>query len=170
MSEEFNANNIEEVLRSGAKKAEDYLKNPEGLEALLQKLEATMKDIPYVGESASRLPLMISMIRSYILQEYTEVSPRVIGSLVGLVLYLLKKKDLIPDDIPIIGRLDDIAAIALVLWFTEPDLRAYSQWRANKGAVKAAEPAEECCADKEECCPETEETCECAAEETTEEE
>ena len=88
MSEEFNANNIEEVLRSGAKKAEDYLKNQEGLEALLQKLEATMKDIPYVGESASRLPLMISMIRSYILQEYTEVSPRVIGSLVGLVLYL----------------------------------------------------------------------------------
>ena len=138
MSEQEKAtvNEFEEMLRTGAAKAEDYLKNPDGLEALLQKLEANLSTIPHIGKSVASLPLMISMVRAYITQEYTEVSPKVVGSLVGLVLYLLKKKDLIPDDIPILGKLDDIAAIALVLYFTEPELRAYSKWREEKGLAK----------------------------------
>ena len=88
MSEQEKAtvNEFEEMLRTGAAKAEDYLKNPDGLEALLQKLEANLSTIPHIGKSVASLPLMISMVRAYITQEYTEVSPKVVGSLVGLVL------------------------------------------------------------------------------------
>lgn len=147
MSENIELKDLEEMLKGSAAKAEDYLKNPEGLEALLQKLEATMKNIPYVGEDASKLPLMISLVRSYITQEYTEVSPKVVGSLVALVLYLLKKKDLIPDNIPLIGKLDDLAAIALVLKFNAQELKAYAAWRDSRPKKSAEEaPAEEAAA------------------------
>lgn len=140
MSEKINVENVEELVKNVSAKAEDYLKNPEGLEALLVKMEEYLKTVPYVGESASRLPLMVSMIRSYITKEYQEVSPKVIASLVGLVIYLLKEKDLIPDRIPLIGKLDDIAAIVLVLKFNEAELQAYSAWRENKASGRTAEP------------------------------
>jgi uncharacterized membrane protein YkvA (DUF1232 family)/predicted RNA-binding Zn-ribbon protein involved in translation (DUF1610 family) len=158
MSENIDLKDFEEMLKGSAAKAEDYLKNPEGLEAALQKLETTMKNIPYVGKDASRLPLMISMIRSYITQEYTEVSPKVVTSMVGLVLYLLKKKDLIPDNIPLIGKLDDLAAIALVLKLNEPELKAYAKWRDSKPqrtAETEEKPAEETAAPEEPAAPET---------------
>ena len=145
MSEQINTNNFETSVKNVAEGAKDYLKNPDGLEALLQKFEAYLKEVPYVGETASKLPLMVSMIRSYITKEYTEVSPKVVGSLIALILYLLKEKDLIPDNIPIIGRIDDIAAIVLVLKFNEKELNDYSAWRENRNAPvqpeKAAEPA-----------------------------
>ncbi len=161
MSENFDMNNLEEILKGSAEKAQDYLKNPEGLEALLQKLEASMKNIPYVGEDASKLPLMISLVRSYITKEYEEVSPKVVGSLVALVLYLLKKKDLIPDNIPLIGKLDDIAAIALVLKLNSQELKAYAAWRDRAPERTAAEPAAPETAPEAEAAPEkTEETAE----------
>ena len=148
MSEPFNTNDFEDALKNVANNAQDYLKNPEGLEALLQKFEAYLKEVPYVGDAASRLPLMASMIRSYITKEYTEVSPKVVTSLIGLILYLLKKNDLIPDSIPVIGKLDDIAAIVLVFKLNEKELNDYSAWRENKNAPVQPEKTTEAAAEE----------------------
>ena len=86
---EFNLDKAKEILANYTAQAEELLQNPAKVEELLQQLENKMKEIPSVGEYVSRLPLMISMVRAYITQEYTEVSPKVVGSLVGLVLFLV---------------------------------------------------------------------------------
>ena len=78
---------------------------------------------------------MISMIRSYITKEYTEVSPKVIATLVAAIIYLLKGKDLIPDNIPVLGYADDIAIFAAAFMLDEPELNAYAQWRTENGLV-----------------------------------
>ena len=83
-----------EALAGFAGQAEDLIKNPGKLEELLQQFEEKMKDVPVAGEALSRVPLMISMIRSYITKEYTNVSPKVIVTLVAAIIYLLKGKDL----------------------------------------------------------------------------
>ena len=51
----------------------------------------------------------------------------------GAFLYLIKKKDLIPDSIPVIGIADDVAVLGLALKLVEQDVQAYREWRdANK--------------------------------------
>ncbi len=72
---------------------------------------------------------MIAMVKGYITGQYKAVSPKVIALLVGAFLYLVKKKDLIADNKPFIGYVDDIAVMALALKLSEPELSAFSAWR-----------------------------------------
>lgn len=113
--------------------AEELIKDPGKIEALLQQLEAKIKDIPVAGDALSKVPLMISMIRSYITKEYTSVSPKVIVTLVAAIIYLLRGKDLIPDQIPVVGYVDDLAVFAAAFMIDEPELSAYAQWREENG-------------------------------------
>ena len=112
--------------------AEELLKNPPKLEELLQQLEEKIKEVPVAGDALSRVPLMVSMIRSYITREYTVVSPKVIVPLVAAIIYLLKGKDLIPDSIPVVGYVDDLAVFAAAFLIDEQELSAYSQWREEQ--------------------------------------
>jgi len=50
--------------------------------------------------------------------------------------YLLKGKDLIPDDIPVVGYADDLAVFAAAFLIDEPELSAYAQWRAENGKAE----------------------------------
>ena len=122
-----------EALAGLTGQAEDLIKDTGRLEALLQQLEQKLQEVPTVGTALSKVPLMISMIRSYITKEYTAVSPKVIITLVAAIIYLLKGKDLIPDNIPVLGYADDIAVFAAAFMLDEPELDAYEQWRAENG-------------------------------------
>ena len=121
-----------EAIAGFTAQAEELLKNPPKLEAMLQQLEEKIKEVPVAGDALSRVPLMVSMIRSYITREYTEVSPKVIVTLVAAIIYLLKGKDLIPDNIPIVGYADDLAVFAAAFLIDEQELSAYSQWREEQ--------------------------------------
>jgi uncharacterized membrane protein YkvA (DUF1232 family) len=82
-----------------------------------------------VGTVLSDAPLMIAMVKAWISQEYTVVSPKVIACLVGAFFYLINKKDLIKDSIPFVGYVDDLAVLGLALHLCEPELKAYAAWR-----------------------------------------
>jgi uncharacterized membrane protein YkvA (DUF1232 family) len=124
-----------EALNSFKEQAEELLKNPPKLEALLKQFEEKMKEVPMAGDALSRIPLMIDMIRSYITREYTAVSPKVIATLVAAIIYLGTGKDLIPDNVPVVGYADDLAVFAAAFLIDEPELKAYAQWREENGKV-----------------------------------
>ena len=134
MNSPIDLNKAKEILGQFTAQAEQLLGDPAGLEAILQKLEEKLKEVPTVGNALSRLPLCISLIRSYITKEYTVISPKVIVSLVCAVLYLLKGRDIIPDKMPVVGYADDIAVFAAVFMMNEQELDAYSQWREGGAA------------------------------------
>ena len=125
-----------EALETFTGQAEQLIRDPGKLEELLRQFEAKIKELPVAGDALSRVPLMISMIRSYITREYTAVSPKVIVTLVAAIIYLLKGKDLIPDDIPVVGYADDLAVFAAAFLIDEPELSAYAQWRAENGKAE----------------------------------
>ncbi len=133
MADTISFEKAKEVIRDLTGRAEEMLNDPSKVEEMLQRLEARMKAVPAIGESLSRLPLMISMIRAYIRKEYTAVPPKTIASMLGAVLYLLISKDLIPDKTPLIGLVDDIAIGGVALKLNENELNAYSQWREANG-------------------------------------
>ena len=112
-----------EAIAGFAAQAEELVKNPAKLEELLRQLEEKIKEVPVAGDALSRVPLMISMIRSYITKEYTAISPKVIVSLVAAI---------IPDKVPVVGYVDDLAVFAAAFLVNEPELSAYSKWREEQ--------------------------------------
>lgn len=133
MALDFNMEQAKSILDQGVGQAQELIGDPSKISDLLVQLEEKLKEIPVIGESVSDIPLMISMVKSYITKEYTAVSPKVIALLVSAFLYLLKRKDLISDSIPVVGYADDIAVIGLALKLCQPELTAFSEWRENGG-------------------------------------
>lgn len=133
---------VKTVLEENAAKAEELLKDPSSIDNILKKLEQKLKDVPAIGTVLSDIPLMVAMIKNYITGKYTVVSAKVIALLVGSIIYLLTKKDLIADNKPLLGYADDIAVIALALKLCEPELTAFAAWRDGKTAEADGEPLE----------------------------
>lgn len=129
MANEFNLDKAKEVLDSGMSQAQELINDPSKINELLESVQEKVKDIPYVGEDIANIPTMISMVKSYITKEYTEVSPKVVAALVSAFLYLIKGKDLIPDSIPLLGQVDDAAVIAVAMKLIAPEIEAYKQWK-----------------------------------------
>ena len=133
---EFNMEKAQGLLDRGVEEAQEIIQNPSKVDEILVQLEEKLKTVPAIGNTLSELPLMIAMVKAWIKKEYTEVSPKVIACLVGAILYLLKKKDLIPDSIPLVGIADDLAVMGLALKLSEPELKAFSEWRAGKDCAQ----------------------------------
>ena len=135
MADEFNTDqfkpeDVQQILENGVSQAQEILSDPAKIDELLQQLQQSVKELPSsAGEALSRIPLMASMVKGYVTQEYTAVSPKVVASLVSAFLYLVTKKDLINDSIPLLGLVDDVAVIALAMKINEAELDAYQQWR-----------------------------------------
>ena len=129
---EFSMEQAQEELNKGIAEAEELVKNPSRVDEILVQLEEKLKGVPVIGSTLSDLPLMIAMIKAWIKKEYTVVSPKVIALLVAAILYLIKKKDIINDSVPILGHLDDLAVLGLALKLSEKELQAFSEWRAGR--------------------------------------
>ena len=135
MADEFNTDqfkpeDVQQILENGVAQAQEVLSDPAKIDALLQQFQQSVKELPSsAGEALSRIPLMASMVKGYVTQEYTAVSPKVVASLVSAFLYLVAKKDLINDSIPLLGLVDDVSVIALAMKINEAELDAYQQWR-----------------------------------------
>ncbi len=123
--------NYNDILNTLTAEASDFINNPDRLDRLLLDAEKTLRSIPTVGDTVSGLPVMIAMVKSWVKKEY-EVQPKVLATMIGALLYLVKKKDLIPDNIPVVGLADDVAVLVAAMKLIEPELNAYRQWRDQK--------------------------------------
>ena len=128
MDTQFSLDQAKEVLDNGIAQAQEMISDPSKIQDLLGQIEAKVKELPAVAGSAwGNVPVMISMIKSYITKDYAEVSPKVVALLVSAFIYLVKKNDLIKDSVPLLGHVDDLAVITLALKLCEPELAAYAQ-------------------------------------------
>lgn len=124
-----NLSKAKEIIDSGIDKAQEVMKDSSKVDDVLFSLADKLEEIPTAGPLLANAPKMISLVKAYITKDYTEISPKVIVSLVAAFIYLVKGIDLIPDFIPLIGRVDDIAVLAAALKLCEPELDAFEAWR-----------------------------------------
>lgn len=115
------------------KKAEEMLEDEDKMERFLQRLERKMKIFPLVGEQLSYVPVMASLIRSYVKKEYTDIPIGTIVSVLGALIYFVSPFDLLPDVIPGIGLIDDAAVVGLALLCVKDDVEEYRRWREAHG-------------------------------------
>lgn len=119
----------QEELKKGYKRAEKLLKDEEKLEKTLKRVEKKLKAIPVLGEKFAKVPVMISMVRSYIKKEYTEVPVGTILAVVSAVIYILSPIDVIPDVVLGAGYIDDAFVVAACLKLVETDIDEYIEWK-----------------------------------------
>ena len=132
-NEVVNLEKAKEILDGGLEKANALLKDNEQIKEVVETVQEKIDSVPILKSTVADLPVMVSMVKSYVKKEY-EVSPKVVATIVSAFLYLVKRKDLIPDSLPILGQLDDIAVIALALKFVSPEIKAYASWKENQQA------------------------------------
>ena len=126
---EINEEEAKKELESGYEKAEELLNDNDKMEEFLQKLEKKLETIPVAGSALSMLPTMVSLIKSYIKKEYTEIPVGTIVAIISASIYFLSPVDLIPDVIPGVGYIDDAAVVAACLALVGSDIEEYKKWR-----------------------------------------
>ena len=96
------------------------------------QIEDKFEEIPNVGSKLACIPTLVSLVRSYINKEYTEAPLGSIISIITAMLYVVSPVDLIPDNIPVLGQLDDVAVIAFCWPLIDNDVKNYEEWRKKK--------------------------------------
>ena len=119
----------QEELKKGYKKAERLLQDEDKLEKTLKRVEEKLKAIPVLGEKFAKVPVMISMVRSYIKKEYTEVPIGTILAMVSAAIYIVSPIDVVPDVVPGAGYIDDAFVVAACLKLVETDIDEYIEWK-----------------------------------------
>lgn len=130
----LNEVSVQDAFQQSTKQAEQMLKDENKTKDFLDTVEKKFASIKVIGKGLSQIPLMINLIRSYLKKEYTNVPIGSILAVLGALIYFLSPVDLIPDILPVIGKLDDAAVIAIALKLVSTDLECYAEWRQGQGA------------------------------------
>lgn len=135
MKKSITTEEAKKALEGGFEEAKETLKDKNKMEALLQKAEAKLKEVPRVGNILAYFPIFVSLVRSYVAKEYTDISMSSIVAVVSAVIYVCSPIDLIPDIIPVFGYFDDAAVLAICFMWVKTDIDAYKKWREENGKV-----------------------------------
>lgn len=78
---------------------------------------------------ASQTQLILELIDDFRDGTYRKITWRSLALLVGAVLYAVSPADVIPDGLPIVGQMDDLAILAVVTRLLQSDLREYCRFK-----------------------------------------
>jgi len=76
--------------------------------------------------------LLMSIVKDYWAGAYRQVPYGVIASSVFTLIYVLNPFDMVPDVLPLIGQLDDVAVLGACLLLVENDLHKYKDWKLGQ--------------------------------------
>jgi len=77
--------------------------------------------------------IMMQMLKDTKKGSYKNVPWFTIATIVMAFLYILNPMDLVPDFIPGLGYIDDVAILTLGVGWIESDLHRYLDWKVEKG-------------------------------------
>ena len=121
--------------KSAINVSKELIKDKDKTNRMLVKAVEKVKTFPVLGEYAQDIIYMISMIRYYINGAYTEVPVGTIVGALSCIIYFVSPLDLIPDVVPGLGQLDDVAVIIWAVKQIHNDIQAYVKWLTNDGEL-----------------------------------
>jgi uncharacterized membrane protein YkvA (DUF1232 family) len=123
--------------------AESYIKQPTRLKKLLLDAFNKAREKKEIGtlahEAWETLQSLFRLIKLSVAGEYTGVPTTTVVAAVAVLIYFLSPIDLIPDFIPVVGLLDDMA---LVAWFStsiKHELDKFHEWEATKASTMVSD-------------------------------
>lgn len=107
----------------------------EDIEIVMDNQEAISKKINNAGPLRKYTELgkiMFAMLKDVKKGNYPSVPWFTIATIAVVLLYVLNPFDLIPDFIPGVGYIDDLAVLSIGVGWVETDLHKYLDWRLGK--------------------------------------
>ena len=120
----------EEFVKDGAQNVTE-----KDVETVINKSEEIQRKFSAKGPLARFIEdgkLLISIVKDYWSGAYRQVPYGVIASSVFTLIYVLNPFDLVPDMLPVIGQLDDVAVMGACLILIEMDLHKYKDWKIGQ--------------------------------------
>ena len=133
MENKFTDEMLESQISKNTKEAEELLKDEDRMERFLERLERKLEKVPVVGKQLSNIPMLVSLVRSYIRKDYRDVPLGSIIAIVSALIYFLSPIDLLPDSIPVLGYVDDAAVFAFVWKMVADDFEEFRKWQEANG-------------------------------------
>jgi len=120
----------EEIVKDGAQNVtqKDIQKVISRSEELQRKFSARGPLARFVEDGK----LLMSIVKDYWAGAYRQVPYGVIASSVFTLIYVLNPFDMVPDVLPLIGQLDDVAVLGACLLMIEHDLHTYKDWKLGQ--------------------------------------
>ena len=120
----------EEFVKEGAQNVTE-----KDVEKVIIKSEDIKKKFSAAGPLARFVEdgkLLIAIVKDYASGAYRQIPYGAIASIVFTLIYVLNPFDLMPDVLPIIGQVDDVAVLGACLLLVEQDLHKYKDWKAEQ--------------------------------------
>jgi uncharacterized membrane protein YkvA (DUF1232 family) len=113
--------------------AASYTRDPASLRALFEEAATKVAAIPKepFKDSWPYLQTMLRLIRAYFRGEYRNIPQDALVFIIGAVGYLIDPFDLIPDEIPFLGFLDDATVVAFAITKTRGALDDFMIWETT---------------------------------------
>jgi uncharacterized membrane protein YkvA (DUF1232 family) len=135
------------IFKKFLEKAKGYIEQPTRLKQLLTDAYKKASEKNEVGtlahEAWETLQTLFRLIKAAMSGEYTGVPTATVMAAVAVLIYFLSPIDIIPDFIPVLGLLDDVA---LVAWFSttlKTELDKFHEWEQTRPQLAEAAPATE---------------------------
>ena len=104
-------------------------KTLEFIDKAARKLEPLTR-LPIIGGTIADVQDIISMLDDYYHGRYKKIPTAALLGSLGILAYLVSPVDLIPDNVPILGFIDDAFIITTVVTLcVDKELERYRQWR-----------------------------------------
>lgn len=94
-------------------------------------VESAVEKIQSAGKSFDKVKPVVSLVKDYITGAYREIPTKSIVCMIGAVVYFVSPIDAMPDVIPVVGMLDDVAVIGIVIAAFKSDLDDYISWKRS---------------------------------------
>jgi uncharacterized membrane protein YkvA (DUF1232 family) len=120
----------EEFVKDGAENITE-----KDIEKVVDKSEEIKKKFISSGPLARFVEdgqLLLSIVKDYWSGAYRKIPYGTVTSIVFSLIYILNPFDLVPDMLPLIGQVDDVAVISACLLLIEHDLQSYKDWKNEK--------------------------------------
>lgn len=116
--------------------AKSYATDPELLRKLLEEALAKAAAIPKepFKDNWPYLLAMLRLIRAFHRGSYRHVAEEALLSIIAALSYLVDPFDLIPDEIPFLGFVDDATVVAFAVTKTKEPLDDFMIWETTASA------------------------------------
>lgn len=124
---------VQQAFNSLKGQAADIIGNVGRLTELVGQLQHVLHHATKaLGACASDLQTMGSMASDYANGSYKEIPMETITAIVVAILYVVSPIDLIPDMVPVVGYVDDVAIVTFVLSQVHKDVDRYREWKQQQ--------------------------------------
>ena len=95
------------------------------------ELNQAKKKANKLGNKASAFLDLIALVKDAIAGEYP-IDKAILAIFIGAIIYVVSPVDLIPDFIPVLGWLDDVAVIGIILASYQKLIDDWRIWKASR--------------------------------------